>query len=1134
MDAADAIAHDDWYTLLDAHPIFDFPPRSRSGRGKALAEQSLEISTITSSQDSHSEHDFVLSGRRQLMALKDADLIVAAGSELRMTSLWDTKLGRGTGKSYKVLHVPNVDFQIHQLALNPSGKLLAVAGAYQVAVVVLPRAGYTKVVSSSIDCKAVQVGQFNHGTTSSVPIAKVDWHPWGEAGSTLMVMTLTTNSREYDISVDWEEPQQVLSFIPEKKSRSFLAQDPAEREGTSTPYVPTCLAMLRSRLHSSTPLNALSPAKQEFVSQDTSAAASNLSTLYDYQHKYVSALIKQLPPGTVFPAVSRSVLMHPPNTIKSQPSRQGPFLLQPSPRVLEGSEGGDATDIAYMAFADDGEEDYEGETERLGIIIVTYQDGKADVYLDVEKVEARWESKQASFRLERGNELPMFAVYETIDLGLISMLKTPPSSTSSLSDLLQGNHPVILPDPIHDDTVYIYHAFGVHSLEFGDLLHSLATALRADDDDGTTLCSTLETSVGTQVSPILSTFSFQRRCSNPVIALCVPNDVYLSYSVLPRPSHQLSSVTAPPTSTELTVPASFTPSDLLTQMDGPPAYVSLLDTEPFVPPAILTRRTSHARLSSGIPARELVLTPDTLRFFGTQVTSMTTHIRTVLLAHRSVKDRVELQKAEFARMQQKCGEMLRLVGLLKERVKDIQGAKEEGIVGRAERMKGKHKELMGRADRILQALMNGASPELSECETKWFGELGRMKAEVIGAGKFDEGSLKARTALLKREYERIMPSLKDVVAKEEQRRKRDSNNSQSLGISQAFGLGERSNIEKTKIAELEKEIVKMASQMQLSLGRPPSEGVGERDENVWLTQNELRLERPIFISPVASTPSLFGAKPPALDFIKSVVVAFTLPHTHDLTATLGASPSPAKDADKPKDVTPVTTAISVPPPSVLKGKTIEEIVNKWTADLDSHVREFNKFAGEVAVWDRALMENGNNLAAIYCHVLAVEREQSDIEQALDHIEQQQKDLVSTLDAYERSVGEVLGGQGGSLRALDTGPADTERDKNFVLATELHSHLDDLSGSLTQMIDSVNALSLAPSPNGSSQGSEDPMVQISQILSSHLESLQWIDGAVREVEGNVNEVEKRVRDVGVNDHTLSSSTAHKQRGFGPSR
>lgn len=112
------------------------------------------------------------------------------------------------------------------------------------------------------------------------------------------------------------------------------------------------------------------------------------------------------------------------------------------------------------------------------------------------------------------------------------------------------------------------------------------------------------------------------------------------------------------------------------------------------------------------------------------------------------------------------------------------------------------------------------------------------------------------------------------------------------------------------------------------------------------------------------------------------MVPFILPRTHiiEFAATLGSSSLPAKDADKPKDgklhalenitdtpspltVAPVTTAISVPPPSILRGKTIEEVVNKWTADLDSHVREFNKSAGEVAVWDRALMENGNNVSA---------------------------------------------------------------------------------------------------------------------------------------------------------------------------
>lgn len=56
------------------------------------------------------------------------------------------------------------------------------------------------------------------------------------------------------------------------------------------------------------------------------------------------------------------------------------------------------------------------------------------------------------------------------------------------------------------------------------------------------------------------------------------------------------------------------------------------------------------------------------------------------------------------------------------------------------------------------------------------------------------------------------------------------------------------------------------------------------------------------------------------------------------------------------------SAFSAPPPSMLRGKTIEEIVNKWSSDLDSQVREFNKFATEVAVWDRALIENGNSVS----------------------------------------------------------------------------------------------------------------------------------------------------------------------------
>lgn len=105
--------------------------------------------------------------------------------------------------------------------------------------------------------------------------------------------------------------------------------------------------------------------------------------------------------------------------------------------------------------------------------------------------------------------------------------------------------------------------------------------------------------------------------------------------------------------------------------------------------------------------------------------------------------------------------------------------------------------------------------------------------------------------------------------------------------------------------------------------------------------------------------------------------------------------------------------------------------------------------------------------------------------------------------------------------------------SYMLATELHTHLDDLSGSLSQMIDSVNTLTLSSSASGDGKGQQgdDPMAQIAQILSSHLESLQWIDGAVREVEGKVTEVEKGVREAGGNNGLGGGS---KSRGFGLNR
>ena len=103
----------------------------------------------------------------------------------------------------------------------------------------------------------------------------------------------------------------------------------------------------------------------------------------------------------------------------------------------------------------------------------------------------------------------MLAVYESINLGLLESLSQTSSDGQSEISLLEGNHPVFLLDPIHDDTVYVYHAFGVHIVNFGPVLQHLANALKEEKEER--LTSALGKKCHSLVRHILTTYSVERR-----------------------------------------------------------------------------------------------------------------------------------------------------------------------------------------------------------------------------------------------------------------------------------------------------------------------------------------------------------------------------------------------------------------------------------------------------------------------------------------------------------------------------------------------------------------------------------------------------------------------------------------------
>ncbi|KAF9782863.1 hypothetical protein BJ322DRAFT_1073133 [Thelephora terrestris] len=857
-------------SVLSGHPIFNSSTGSSCDTDlRKVDDASLELSinSLYKSKSSNAIQDGgIPSGRRRTMLIKDADLIVAVGKEVRMTSLTEFQLSASGGQTFKTLCTPNLQFEVHELVLNPNGRLLAVVGAFQVTVIVLPRPGFTRLAPQTVDCKSLQVGQFYHASGSSPQVAKVDWHPWGENGSTLLVMTSDGKLREYDISIDADEPQQTISFMPERRaSRSFLAQDSTEREVVSftlgkgaadwgpltvyaltksgdiysfCPYLPKNASVPSTYIHA---LQLFVEAKRDQTLQEGSSSAREFSVLYEYQHKYVTALVKQLPSGTPFPTQSQSVSIHPPTTIKHKPLRQGPFLLQPSPLVIEGSEGGDATDIIYTVLGNEDDED--DETEKLGIVMIAYQDGKVDVCLDVDKVEARWEKKTNS-----ADDLPMFAVYETVDLGIVSMLN---KLDPSLLDILQGNHPVFVTDPIHGDSLYLYHAFGVQVLSFRALLEGLAVALQDENDDKDgALQEELKKEQGVEVTQILSTFSVERRSSNPVVSLAIPNDVYLSYSIFMLTSAMRVVVLPLTPQTEIpfsqkSKPTPTTPQKMIvasskgqpsttcpspaTETDKPKAWLSSSEFDPYTVPPIFSQPLglpTNPRLA--LPASqsksEFVLTPDTMRYLGQTVEHLRSQIDAVEYANTMAVSQVQIQTMEFHRQVRQVQQIL--VKLEASKTKRSADWKE-----RVEKVRKAQDELLERLDRTLRIYMRKVAPELSEQETKWFEELKRMKAEVLGQGKYDEQSLRARTKLLQREYDRVVPSLKELDEKVKERRSKQNAANQGLGASQAFEYGQRSIEEKIRLENLEKQVLALAQKLSLDVGTPPSDTSEKQDSS---------------------------------------------------------------------------------------------------------------------------------------------------------------------------------------------------------------------------------------------------------------------------------------------------------------
>jgi len=171
---------------------------------------------------------------------------------------------------------------------------------------------------------------------------------------------------------------------------------------------------------------------------------------------------------------------------------------------------------------------------------------------------------------------------------------------------------------------------------------------------------------------------------------------------------------------------------------------------------------------------------------------------------------------------------------------------------------------------------------------------------------------------------------------------------------------------------------------------------------------------------------------------------------------------------------------------------MEEAINKWTVELEEQEKVFLNQATQVNAWDRMLFENGDKIVSLNDEVEKVKVEQTRLEHELDFIKGLQSELEDVLKPLEASVAEV-----------PATAVDQERQRTYQKAEQLDAQLQRMSEDLREIIEHINA------QNRSSQegATSDPVLQIGRVLNAHMDSLQWVDQSMAQVQKKLEEVSR---------------------------
>ncbi|CCJ29972.1 unnamed protein product [Pneumocystis jirovecii] len=716
-----------WIHSFQNHPIFSLSEREQEG-----------IRNIKN--------------KKLLIAIRQTEVFVAVDKTIRYTDLKECKLDefqKNYKMNYKEFKLSKINFCIERLIINTCGSILVVIGAYDLAVIFLPT--YLNSLEGN-NLRINEVGRKYYGETE---IVSVLFHPASKNSNTILVLSSDAVIRYYiylfkyfliirvfELSLSFEESEQAIDLISRtgrtRKKGSFVVNEDIfqvsdfcfDSKANEWSLFTLHVLLQNGDIYSICPLIPSNCMVQRayldrlacYISTKTQQLnkIKNDPTLISHeeenmrlQTRWISDILGQISLindyGLGSP-LSQSLDAHDlvtfsrPNISRFPVLVQGPFLFQPAPLEFS-SKHVMASNIIALG------------TNTIGILAISYTDGKIDICIEVDRIEPKWFLNKN----EQYQSTNYLSTYESIMVMDSKNVLKPTENNVKDSFLIR--------DLRRADTFYFYYKTSIYSIMLGWL-----EKLEKEDNIESKTIDTL-LSEGIQHSSVSKLIDMTPlSCPLPtIIGYDFLMHAYFGYSLIFWSTAFHCTVIELDITNQIqseNILTEFTKDTNVSEKNEHLKYFSLI-TFPIYSISQESLDFLKQSFHTTVPSEfrnKFVASQESLRFLGkialeTRKNSEKLHNLIV-----SMYRRLELQGQEFTRQLEK-------LYTLKDKI-DIITSKTS-----SERLKNaidNQKILQKRADQILQKLVKSHSPTLSDHEKKWFNELKRIKMKTYGNKGFNE------------------------------------------------------------------------------------------------------------------------------------------------------------------------------------------------------------------------------------------------------------------------------------------------------------------------------------------------------------------------------------------------------------